>query len=343
MIPTRPRNPRETPLRTVAEWLAESLLEIRASDPEQTVTGLTISSQRTRPGDLYVAPAGARSHGAAYAAEAVAAGAVAVLTDPAGADLCGDLGVPVLLVERPRAVVGDLAARIYDRPAERLTLVGVTGTQGKTTTTRLAEAALSQVGVRAAVIGTVGTRVNGTDVATSLTTPEASDLHALFAVMVEEDVVACAMEVSSHALVMGRVDGVVFDVACFTNLGRDHLDFHADEEEYFGAKADLFTPQRARLGLVNVDDEHGRRLVKEARIPVRTFSVTGPADWWADDVRIEPTGSTFTVHTPDGRAVPARVPLTGDYNVSNALCAIAALFAGAETPRVMSRGGWQAR
>jgi UDP-N-acetylmuramoyl-L-alanyl-D-glutamate--2,6-diaminopimelate ligase len=108
------------------------------------------------------------------------------------------------------------------------------------------------------------------DVKTSLTTPEAPDLHALFAVMAERDVAVCAMEVSSHALVMGRVDGVVFDVACFTNLGRDHLDFHADVEEYYSAKASLFTPQRTRLGLVNLDDEHGRRLAAEDAVPVRT-------------------------------------------------------------------------
>ena len=339
MIPTRPRSPRETPLRTVAEWLSDSLLEIRASDAASVVTGLAISSQRVQPGDLYVAPAGARAHGASFADQAVAAGAVAVLTDPAGADLCDAAGVPVLVVAHPRAVVGDLAARLYGRPAERLRLVAVTGTQGKTTTTRLAEAALTEAGVRAAVVGTVGTRVNGTDVATSLTTPEAPDLHALFAVMAEEHVEACAMEVSSHALVMGRVDGVVFDVACFTNLGRDHLDFHADEEEYFTAKAGLFTPRRARLGLVNVDDEHGRRLVSEATIPVRTFSTTGrDADWWADKVRVEPGGSTFTVHTPDGGTVSARVPLTGDYNVSNALCAIAALAEAGFDPATVAAG-----
>ena len=125
------------------------------------------------------------------------------------------------------------------------------------------------------MIGTVGTRIAGEDVKTSLTTPEAPDLHALFAVMREREVAACAMEVSSHALVMGRVDGVVFDVAVFLNLGRDHLDFHADEEDYYLAKASLFTPERARLALVCVDDEHGRRLASETPLPVRTFSTGG--------------------------------------------------------------------
>ena len=326
-------------MRTVAQWLGDDLLELVDSDPDTVVTGLTISSQRVRPGDLYVAPTGARAHGAAFVPQAIEAGAVAVLTDPEGAALCAGAGMPVLVVPRPREVVGGLAARVYGDPARDLTLLAVTGTQGKTTTTRLAEQALTAVGVPAAVVGTVGTRVNGTDVKTSLTTPEAPDLHALFAVMRERGVRACAMEVSSHALVMGRVDGVVFDVACFTNLGRDHLDFHADVEDYFAAKAALFTPERARLGLVNVDDEFGRRLVADATVPVRTFSATGgDADWRATDVVTSPEGSTFTVHPPRGEPFPASVPLTGDFNVANALTAIAGLAEAGLDPREVVRG-----
>ena len=237
--------------------------------------------------------------GSTFAAAAVAAGAVAVLTDPEGADAAADLGVPLLVVDRPRALLGRLAARVYGDPATAMRMIGVTGTQGKTTTTRLAEGGLQQAGVPAAVIGTVGTRVAGADLKTALTTPEAPDLHGLFAMMRERRVAACAMEVSSHALVMGRVDGVVFDVAVFTNLGRDHLDFHADVEDYFRAKASLFTPARARLGLVNVDDEHGRRLVEEASVPVATFSPSGArGDWQAVDVELEAAGSRFTVAGP---------------------------------------------
>jgi UDP-N-acetylmuramoyl-L-alanyl-D-glutamate--2,6-diaminopimelate ligase len=325
----RPSAPPETPLRVVVEWLGDRILEGHAVAGEHAdvlITGLTISSHRVQPGDLYAAPGGARAHGAQFAAQAVADGAVAVLTDPEGARLCADLDVPVLVVDRPRTVVGDLAASVYGHPADRLRLVAVTGTQGKTTTTRLAEASLTAAGVPAAVVGTVGTRINGADLKTSLTTPEAPDLHALFAVMVERGTRACAMEVSSHALVMGRVDGVVFDVACFTNLGRDHLDFHADVEDYFAAKASLFTPERARLGLVNIDDDHGRRLVEQATIPVRTFSPTGAdADWRAADVTLTPGGSAFTVHPPAGEPFRAEVPLAGAYNVANALCAVAAL------------------
>ncbi|MDQ6641369.1 MAG: UDP-N-acetylmuramoyl-L-alanyl-D-glutamate--2,6-diaminopimelate ligase [Actinomycetota bacterium] len=321
---TRPRKPVRTPLATVASWLGSTVVDgSPGSWAEIEVTGLSLGSQRVVPGDLYAGLPGARTHGASYAGEAVDRGAVAMITDSTGATLA-DRAVPVLVVDRPRAVLGDLAARIYGRPADDLTLLAVTGTQGKTTTTRLAESGMQAAGIRAGVVGTVGTRIDGQDVKTSLTTPEAPDLHALFAVMREHGVTTCAMEVSSHALVMGRVDGVVFDVAAFTNLGRDHLDFHADVEDYFAAKASLFTPQRARRGLVNIDDAHGRRLLDEATIPIRTYSTAGAgADWQAVDVTLGPDGAAFGVRGPGGLSFDARVPLAGDFNVSNALCAIA--------------------
>ncbi|MFB9549138.1 UDP-N-acetylmuramoyl-L-alanyl-D-glutamate--2,6-diaminopimelate ligase [Nocardioides luteus] len=293
------------------------------------VTGVTLSSQRVLPGDLYAALPGSRAHGASYAPGAVEAGAVAVLTDAAGAAQLAAEGLentPLLIIEQPRKVLGALSARVYGNPSDRLRLIGVTGTQGKTTTTRLAESALLEAGHRAGVIGTVGTRIGGHDVKTTLTTPEAPDLHGLFGRMVEEETEACAMEVSSHALVMGRVDGVVFDVAVFLNLGRDHLDFHETVEDYFAAKADLFTPQRARLGIVNIDDEHGRRLAAEATIPIMSYALHDEgADWRATDVELRPDGSTFTVHGPGGLEFSAASPLAGDYNVSNTLAALASI------------------
>jgi UDP-N-acetylmuramoyl-L-alanyl-D-glutamate--2,6-diaminopimelate ligase len=325
----------------LADWLGEHVLERRGLPPSDVpdVTGVTLSTQRVVPGDLYAGLPGARAHGASFAAKAVEAGAVAVLPARDGADLCAGLDVPVVVVDDPRRLLGSLAAHVYGEPAEQLRLVAVTGTQGKTTTTRLAEAGLQTAGTPAAVVGTVGTRIDGVDVKTTQTTPEAPDLHALFAVMRERGVVGCAMEVSSHALVMGRVDGVVFDVAVFTNLGRDHLDFHADVEDYFAAKASLFTPERARLGLVNVDDEHGRRLLADAEIPMKTFSVAGAeADWTARDVELTPLGSTFTVQGPDGRGFTAEVPLAGDFNVSNALAAIASLAEAGFDAQAVARG-----
>ncbi|NPC95386.1 UDP-N-acetylmuramoyl-L-alanyl-D-glutamate--2,6-diaminopimelate ligase [Nocardioides sp. zg-DK7169] len=310
----------------LVRWSAERdpSATVRGGVDGVTVTGVSLSSQRVRPGDLYAALPGARAHGIDYAADAAAAGAVAVLTDPAGAERA-PADLPVLVVAHPRGLLGALAAHVYGEPARDLRMIGVTGTQGKTTTTRLAESGLEGSGTRAGVVGTVGTRIAGVDVPTTLTTPEAPDLHGLFALMRERDVAACAMEVSSHALVMGRVDGVVFDVAVFLNLGRDHLDFHGTVEEYYAAKASLFTSERARLGLVNVDDEHGRRLRDEAGIPVRTFSAAGAdADWRAVDVELEAAGSRFTVLGPDGLRIAAGVPLPGDFNVANALAAVAA-------------------
>ena len=344
---TRPTSPPRTPLAQVIAWTGAELRP-RAADALE-VTGLTLSSQRVRPGDIYAALPGSRAHGAAYAGDAVAAGAVAVLTDEAGAELVaagpatatgpGTGGVPLLVVEDPRSVLGRLAAQLYAEPARALTLMAVTGTQGKTTTTRLLEGGLTTAGVPSAVIGTVGTRIGGRDVKTALTTPEAPDLHALFAVMVEQGVVACAMEVSSHALVMGRVAGVVFDVAAFLNLGRDHLDFHADVEEYFAAKASLFTPERARRGLTNVDDAFGRRLLDVATIDMVTFSPSGgEADWRAVGVDLQPEGSRFTVVTPVGEELPAYVPLTGSFNVANALCAIALAGEAGLDPRTVADG-----
>ena len=316
---TRPREPRRTSLAEVASWLG-----VPAPEAEVEVTGISLSSQRILPGDLYAALPGARAHGASYAVDAARSGAVAVLTDETGAQTAAEAGLPVLVVTDPRSVLGSLAAQVYGDPADSLRLLAVTGTQGKTTTTRLAELALEGAGISAAVVGTVGTRVAGEDIKTALTTPEAPDLHGLFALMRERGVEACAMEVSSHALVMGRVDGVVFDVSAFTNLGRDHLDFHADMEDYFAAKAQLFTPERSRLGLVNIDDEFGRRLVAESLIETRTYSSEGAAaDWQAVDVRLGADGSRFTVLGPAGQRIPAVVPIAGAFNVSNALAAIA--------------------
>ncbi|MFZ2503858.1 MAG: UDP-N-acetylmuramoyl-L-alanyl-D-glutamate--2,6-diaminopimelate ligase, partial [Nocardioides sp.] len=252
------------------------------------------------------------------------------LTDPAGARLLPP-GFPALVVADPRRVLGALSAQIYAHPAERMRTIGVTGTQGKTTTTRLLLAALEAMGHRVGAIGTVGTRIAGRDVASGLTTPEAPDLQALMAVMVEAGVTDCVMEVSSHALVKGRVDGVRFDVAGFANLGRDHLDFHESVEDYFAAKATLFTPERARAGVVNADDIYGQRLVRQAGIPLRTMSLPTPddqstsADWWLSAVDLGPMGSRALVHGPGlpSEGVRLELSMPGDFNLANALLAIA--------------------
>ena len=306
-------------------------------DLSLTVTGVTLDSRRVTEGDLYAALPGSRAHGADHWAQARAAGAAAVLTDRDGLARIG-AGVPVVVVPQPRQVLGGVAAEVYGRPAERLTMIGVTGTQGKTTTTRLLEGGLAGAGTPAAVIGTVGTRILGSDVTSALTTPEAPDLHRLLRRMLDAGVEACAMEVSSHALVMGRVDGIVFDVVVFLNLGRDHLDFHADMDDYFRAKASLFTPQRARRGLVNVHDEWGRRLAGTSGVPVETMSANGsPADWAAWDIDRTAAGSTFRIAAPDGSQLAAGCPIPGGFNVANTLAAVAAAATVGYDARAVAR------
>jgi UDP-N-acetylmuramoyl-L-alanyl-D-glutamate--2,6-diaminopimelate ligase len=308
-------------LHTVASWVGGTTV-----GPEVEVTGLTLNSRQVEPGDLYAALPGSRVHGAEFADAAVRAGAVAVLTDAEGERMLAGRDAPLCVVDRPRTVLGSLAARLYQFPAGALTTIGITGTHGKTTTTYMCEAGLHGAGASSGVIGTVGTRIGGRFVKTTLTTPEAPELHALFALMREQQVRACAMEVSSHALVMGRVDGVVFDLAVFLNLGRDHLDFHRDVEDYFQAKAQLFTSGRARRALVNVDDAHGRRLVEQTTIPTRTFSADGHhADWRVEDVRLRADGADFVLVAPDGSRHDAGIGMPGPFNVANALAAIAAL------------------
>ncbi len=295
-------------------------------DLDVGVRGVTLDSRRVTTGDLYAALRGSRTHGADHWPQAREAGAVAVLTDPEGMARIG-AGVSAVVLPDPRRVLGAVAAEVYGRPAERLRTVGVTGTQGKTTTTRLLEGGLSGAGVPAAVIGTVGTRMLGEDVDSALTTPEAPDLQRLFRQMLERGVEACAMEVSSHALVMGRVDGFAFDVAVFLNLGRDHLDFHRDMDDYFDAKASLFGSEHARRGLVNVDDEWGRRLVERAEVPVETLSTAGAeADWQVTGVELREDGASFHVSGP-GVEVMAACPIPGAFNVANTLAAIAAATA----------------
>jgi UDP-N-acetylmuramoyl-L-alanyl-D-glutamate--2,6-diaminopimelate ligase len=289
------------------------------------LSGLTLDSRSVRPGDLYVALPGARVHGAAFCADAVAAGAVAVLTDPDGRARAAASGVPVFVLADPRGRLGEIACWVYGNPSSRLRLIGVTGTSGKTTSSYLIESGLRAAGHRTGLVGGVELRVGGERLAAALTTPEAPDLQALFAVMVERGVTAAAMEVSSHSLALGRVAGTCFDVAVFTNLSQDHLDFHADMEDYFRVKASLFLPPVT--GVVNIDDKYGRRLAAAAPVPVTTFSAVGrdEADWRAADVRSGADGSTFRLIGPGGIEADVSVGLAGAFNVANAVGALVAL------------------
>jgi UDP-N-acetylmuramoyl-L-alanyl-D-glutamate--2,6-diaminopimelate ligase len=304
-----------------------------------TITGVTLRAADVRPGDLFAALPGARVHGADFAATALEAGAAAVLTDPAGAARPGLGAVPVLVHQRPRDVVGPVAALVYGDPTARLLVLGVTGTSGKTTVAHLLEAGLVAAGRTSGLLGTVGNRVVGPDgeprrrLPAAFTTPEAPDLQALFAVMAEAGATDVAMEVSSHALALGRVAGTRFAVAAFTNLSQDHLDFHRDMEDYFAAKAALFDG-RADRAVICVDDVWGQRLA--ARTPhAVTVSTTGSAGWRATDRQIGADGTqSFTALAPGGAATPVRLQLPGAFNVANALVALACLDAVGVSPAV---------
>lgn len=324
------------PTRTIAQPLAAVVSVVGGvltSGADVAVRGITNRSGEVVAGDLYVGVPGSRAHGAQFAADAVAAGAVAVLTDVAGAELLPIGLVPLIVVPDVKAVIGSAASMIYGEPSTRLQMLGITATSGKTTTAYLVEAGLRAAGQVTGLMGTVETRIDDEVVTqspgSSLTTPEAPDLHALLAVMLERGVSSVIMEVSSHALFLGRVSGIHFDVAAFGNLSQDHLDFHTDMDDYFNAKALLFDG-RSDVHVVNVDDPYGVQLA--ARVPSETLISISPsgqrdADWRA--TQIEPLalgGSRFVAASRTG-STPIAIGLPGAFNVDNALMALAMLAA----------------
>lgn len=317
--------------------------------PDVAITGVTLRAQDVLPGDLFAALPGSTTHGARYAAQAIEAGAVAVLTDAAGAAEMAALAeaVPTLVRPDPRGVLGELAATVYGNPSQRVTVVGITGTSGKTTTTYLVESALRAAGRTAGLIGTIGIRIDGADIPSALTTPEAPALQAMLAAMAERGVDTVVMEVSSHALALGRVDGTEFAVGGFTNLSRDHLDFHPTMADYFEAKALLFDPNsplRARRAVVCVDDEAGRAMAARAVDPVTVSAEGQAAHWRAVDVApMGAGGQQFTVIDPAGARHQLGVRLPGHYNVANCLGALAVLEAVGVSPEQAAAGLLQAR
>ncbi|MDT7580956.1 MAG: UDP-N-acetylmuramoyl-L-alanyl-D-glutamate--2,6-diaminopimelate ligase, partial [Pseudonocardiales bacterium] len=332
--PLRPGSPQPTDLQVLAR-VAGAALE--PATVTAAVTGVTLRAAEVRAGDLFAALPGARAHGADFAGEAAVAGAAAVLTDPAGLARAAATGLPALVHPRPRDVLGTVAATVYGDPTQQLRVLGVTGTSGKTTVAHLLEAGLIAAGRATGLLGTVRTRIGARSAPSAFTTPEAPDLQALFAVMVDEGVTDVAMEVSSHALALGRVAGTRFAVGAFTNLSQDHLDFHTDMEDYFAAKASLFAPGRTEHAVICVDDGWGARLA--ARTPgAVTVATAGPADWSARDVTTAPDGTqAFTAVTPHG-PVPVRLRLPGAFNVANALVALACLDAVGVPPDVAAEG-----
>jgi UDP-N-acetylmuramoyl-L-alanyl-D-glutamate--2,6-diaminopimelate ligase len=285
------------------------------------VTGLAYDSREVAPGDLFFCVSGFQSDGHRFAPEAVRAGAAALVVErPLG------LGVPEVLVASARAAMAPAAARFYGEPASGLRVVGVTGTNGKTTTAYLVRALLEAGGEQCGLLGTVKSVIGGEERQVARTTPEAIDLQEDLRAMLDGGDVACAMEVSSHALELRRVDAIAFAAAIFTNLTQDHLDFHADMEEYFQAKRRLFvSSEPPAVSVLNVGDSYGRRLAAEVEGAL-TFAVQEPADYTATDVRCGFDGCSFTLQTPAGRR-ELTLPMPGHFNVANALGALATAHA----------------
>jgi len=308
-------------------------LEHRGSVDGVEVSGVTLGTGDLHPGDLFVGIRGVNSHGASYAEAAKEGGAVAILTDAAGADIAADAGLPILIVDDPRGALGALSAWVYRTAESNALLFGTTGTNGKTSTSYLLEAILRQLGLVTGLSSTAERHIGDLTVVSRLTTPEASEMHALLARMREAGVRAVAVEVSAQALTRHRIDGLIFDVVAFTNLSHDHLDDYADMEEYFQAKLALFAPEHAKRGVVSLDTAWGARVVDESRIPVTTIATVGHAspgdvagaEWVVEVLEESAAYTEFRLTGPDGRSLVTREPLIGWHMAANAALAIVML------------------
>lgn len=314
----------ELDLHSLARDLPGATLIASDSAGSLLVHGIELDSRQVRAGDLFAALPGHHFHGAHFAGQAVAGGAAAILTDREGLEQVSRSGadlVPVLVIDDPRASLGQISARLFGHPARDLTLLAVTGTNGKTTVAAMIAAGLRSAGWLAGTIGTVGVTLGEEVYPATRTTPEAPHLQALLAAMRAKQAQAVALEVSSHALCEHRVDGLDFAVAAFTNLSQDHLDYHGTMEAYYQAKASLFLPQRTKFAVIGVDDAWGKRLAMQSEVPRWTYSVLGEdADW---QLTGEP--GAWRIEGPQGHRQALSVGLPGRFNLANALCSYAVL------------------
>lgn len=312
------------------------------------VTGISMDSRGVCSGDLYVALPGAKVHGAQFAAGALELGAAAILTDATGAELLGEVAVPLLVTEHLREDVGPLAAQIYGSASfPGMHRYAVTGTNGKTTSTYMLESIFrTGLGAKTGLIGTIQILIDGVSVPSKMTTPESPHVHSLLTIMGEHGLRCAAMEVSSHAIDYHRVDGVKYTVAGFTNLTQDHLDLHGTMERYFESKAQLFTPERAELAVITADDSWGEKMYTSATermgaehvyrlVTARGAGLAevpaefGERDWAVVRVQREGLGHRFYLENGTGESIECYTGLPADFNVSNA--ALAALMAYLDT------------
>lgn len=313
-------------VKPIQKKLSEILegIELMSSsgDKETIIQGITMDSRQVQPGDLYACVPGLNVDGHDFAAQAMEKGATAILVER-----ILPLEVPQLQVKNVREILGEIAANIYDHPASHLEVIGVTGTNGKTTITHLIERIAMENGKKVGLIGTLGARIAGREIPGSRTTPESIDLQKLLAEMEAEGVELAVMEVSSHALVLGRVTGCEFDAGIFTNLTQDHLDYHKTMEEYLQAKARLFSgltgSKQPKIGVVNGDDPASVTLSQVSAAPVVTYGVKAEKlDYRAAEIELKAEGIRFIVHFK-GKAQEVKYSTPGMFSVYNALAAFA--------------------
>lgn len=332
----RPDSPPAHSLEALAARFAR---ETRGQLTGTELTGITLATADLLPGDVFVAVQGVNRHGAEFAATAAEKGAVAVVTDAAGADVAESTGLPVLVVDDPRGILGELSAWVYStgRDDSLPILFGTTGTNGKTSVSHLLEGILGQLGAVTGLSSTAERHIAGHTIVSRLTTPEAYEMHALLALMRERGVEAVAVEVSAQALSRRRVDGIVFDVAGFTNLSHDHLDDYADMREYFEAKLPLFRPDRARRAVICLDSSFAPEVVQRCEVPSVTIGTpaiaadpasAGQADWIVEILDERPGGTEFRLIARDGRSLTTVVPVIGRHMAANAGLAIVMILEG---------------
>ena len=300
---------------------AKSLREFDSSifDQQVVISGVSINAQKVLPGDLFIAFAGAKTHGISYLEQAISNGAVAVLSDK---KIEGS--IPSFIHPKPREIVGAISAWLYGHPFESMKAIGITGTNGKTTTANLVKQIWQLNSIKSGLIGTLGIEIADEKLESARTTPEGDDLQAVAAAMVEHGCKNLVMEVSSHAIDQGRIKGAKYEVVAFSNLTQDHLDYHLNMENYFQAKANLFTSEYAKVAVINVDDSYGKKLSQQVKIQVVTVSRKDTnADLFLAKAEINNGTYQVEIKSKTGESLSANFALLGDYNLDNLLLAVA--------------------
>jgi UDP-N-acetylmuramoyl-L-alanyl-D-glutamate--2,6-diaminopimelate ligase len=302
-------------------------------DKDIKISGIAINAAQVKKGDIFVALAGTKTHGANFVDQAIQNGAVAVLSDKKL-----DLSIPSFIHPSPREILGELSAWVYEKPFTKLTAIGITGTNGKTTTSNILKQIWQLSGLNSGLIGTLGVEVGSQSLNGVRTTPEADELQALAALMVSKDLSHLVMEVSSHGLDQLRVKGAKFKVVGFSNLTQDHLDYHKNMDNYFNAKAKLFSKEYAESAVINIDDQYGLKLSKQVSIPIQTVSRNNKnANWYYEKIEPSNDGFEIEINSKDGKKISGKFPLIGEFNLDNLLLAVAlASMAGLDEVNISS-------